>query len=244
MAKTKYLTQYPTILKEKAKKAGIKIKKADYRFLDQFMFIQEDEYTKADLELIEESQEVLISFITDTGATVTMTLDAHDADEIRFKANAALIPESLVESVGQSILGGYFIDNYLSVQLTLKNAGKSCANIIMEGKLWMDCHKKSAARKCAFYRLLFVEEINQIAYALSATGYEIHLTNSGTNPVKVIKMVRELTGWGLLESKNFVNLSPDSVIKVKDKAKALHYCAELEKVGAKVDFPPIYHSDL
>ena len=32
MAKQKYLTEYPAILKEKAKNAGVKIKKADYRF--------------------------------------------------------------------------------------------------------------------------------------------------------------------------------------------------------------------
>ena len=37
MAKQKYLTEYPAILKEKAKNAGVKIKKADYRFLDCFM---------------------------------------------------------------------------------------------------------------------------------------------------------------------------------------------------------------
>lgn len=63
MAKQKYLTEYPAMLKEKAKNAGVKIKKADYRFLDYFMFIQEEaEYPEINLELMEESEEVMLHF--------------------------------------------------------------------------------------------------------------------------------------------------------------------------------------
>lgn len=80
MAKQKYLTEYPAILKEKAKNAGVKIKKADYRFQDYFMFIQEEaEYTEIKLELMEESEEVVIDFTTHMGETIHMMMDAPDA---------------------------------------------------------------------------------------------------------------------------------------------------------------------
>ena len=77
MAKQKYLTEYPAILKEKAKNAGVKIKKADCRFLEYFMFIQEEaEYTEIKLELMEESEEVVIDFTTHMGETIHMMMDA------------------------------------------------------------------------------------------------------------------------------------------------------------------------
>lgn len=121
MAKQKYLTEYPAILKEKAKHAGVKIKKADYRFLDYFMFIQKEaEYPGVKLELIEESEEVVINFTTHMGETIHMMMDAHDASEIKFKAKVASIPASLADSVGKSILTGCFINNYLALQITLK----------------------------------------------------------------------------------------------------------------------------
>lgn len=60
MAKNKYATEYPVILKEKAKAAGIKVKKADYRFLDYFMLIQEEaEHPDVKLDLLEESKELV-----------------------------------------------------------------------------------------------------------------------------------------------------------------------------------------
>lgn len=80
MAKQKYLTEYPAILKEKAKNAGVKIKKADCRFLEYFMFIQEEaEYIENKLELMEESEEVVIDFTTHMGETIHMMKDAPDA---------------------------------------------------------------------------------------------------------------------------------------------------------------------
>lgn len=59
MAKNKYATEYPVILKEKAKAAGVKVKKADYRFLDHFILIQEEEYPDVKLDLLEESKELV-----------------------------------------------------------------------------------------------------------------------------------------------------------------------------------------
>lgn len=53
--------------------------KADYRFLDYFMFIQEEaEYSEIKLELMEESEEVVIDFTTYMGETIHMMMDAPD----------------------------------------------------------------------------------------------------------------------------------------------------------------------
>lgn len=157
MVKQKYLTEYPAILKEKAKKAGVKIKKADYRFLDYFMFIQEEaEYPEIKLELMEESEEVMIHFTTHMGETIHMTLDAHDAGEIKFKAKAARIPASLADSVGKSILTGCFINNYLALQITLENLEKAYDGVVMEGNLWIECPGEEAAGRCSFYLLILL----------------------------------------------------------------------------------------
>lgn len=41
---------------------------------------------------------------------------------------------------------------------------------------------------------MFVEQINQITHALSEMGYEVRLIKSGSQKVKAIKTVCELTG--------------------------------------------------
>lgn len=232
MAKNKYETEYPEILKEKAKAAGIKVKKTDYRFLDQFMMIQKEaDYPEVKLELIEESEEVVLSFTTHMGKTIHMMMEAHDADEVKFKTKAASIPLSLVDAVGKSILAGCFINNYLNLQITLEN-NESYADVIMSGNLWLDCLGDAAAGRCSFYLLMFIEQINQINCVLSKAGYEVRLTDFGSQKVKVIKTVRELTGWGLKEAKTFVEAVPNAVLKVGSKEEAIHYCEELAKIGA------------
>ena len=66
-------------------------------------------------------------------------------------------------------------------------------------------------------------------------GYEVRLTKPGSQKVKVIKKVCELTGWGLEEAKNFVNAAPDAIFKVGSKDEAMHCRAELAKIGAQVE---------
>lgn len=106
-------------------------------------------------------------------------LEAHAADEVRFKAKTARIPASLVDSVGQSIFTGRFINNYLSLQITLENVEESYADIVIEGKLWISCPEEDAAGRCSFYLLMFIEQINQINHALAETGYEVRLKIPG-----------------------------------------------------------------
>ena len=121
MAKNKYATEYPAILKEKAKAAGVKVKKADYHFLDHFMLIQEEaEYPDVKLDLLEESEEIVLNFITYQRAVIQMKMAAHDASEIGFHSNVIRISASLFDTVGKQILAGEFINNYLALQLTIE----------------------------------------------------------------------------------------------------------------------------
>ena len=70
--------------------------------------------------------------------------------------------------------------------------------------------------------------------AAEKTDFDVELTDVGAEKIKVIKVVRELTGLGLKEAKDLVEGAP-KVLKEgvgKDDAEAMK--AKLEEVGAKV----------
>ena len=64
--------------------------------------------------------------------------------------------------------------------------------------------------------------------------FDVELTEVGANKVKVIKVVRELTGLGLKEAKAVVDEAPKMVKEGADKAEAEDIKAKLEAEGAKV----------
>ena len=64
--------------------------------------------------------------------------------------------------------------------------------------------------------------------------FDVELTEVGTNKVKVIKVVRELTGLGLKEDKEVVDGAPKLVKEAASKAEAEDIKAKLEAEGAKV----------
>ena len=64
--------------------------------------------------------------------------------------------------------------------------------------------------------------------------FDVELTEVGPNKVKVIKVVRELTGLGLKEAKAVVDEAPKMVKEGADKAEAEDIKAKLEAEGAKV----------
>ena len=66
------------------------------------------------------------------------------------------------------------------------------------------------------------------------TEFDVELTDVGPNKVKVIKVVRELTGLGLKEAKDVVDNAPKIVKEAADKATADDIKAKLEAEGAKV----------
>ena len=65
------------------------------------------------------------------------------------------------------------------------------------------------------------------------TEFDVELTEVGPNKVKVIKVVREVTGLGLKEAKDVVDNAPKIVKEQADKATAEDIKAKLEAEGAK-----------
>jgi large subunit ribosomal protein L7/L12 len=66
------------------------------------------------------------------------------------------------------------------------------------------------------------------------TEFNVELTEVGAEKVKVIKVVRELTGLGLKEAKDAVDGAPKVIKEGVSKAEADEAKAKLEEVGAKV----------
>jgi large subunit ribosomal protein L7/L12 len=66
------------------------------------------------------------------------------------------------------------------------------------------------------------------------TEFNVELTDVGPNKVKVIKVVRDLTGLGLKEAKDLVDGAPKMVKEAVSKAEADDMKAKLEAEGAKV----------
>ena len=66
------------------------------------------------------------------------------------------------------------------------------------------------------------------------TEFDVELTEVGPNKVKVIKVVREITGLGLKEAKDAVDGAPKVIKEQADKASAEDAKAKLEAEGAKV----------
>ena len=72
------------------------------------------------------------------------------------------------------------------------------------------------------------------APAEEKTEFDVELTEAGANKIKVIKVVREITGLGLKEAKDLVEGAPKVVKEQADKATADDIKAKLEAEGAKV----------
>ena len=66
------------------------------------------------------------------------------------------------------------------------------------------------------------------------TEFDVELTEAGANKVKVIKVVREVTGLGLKEAKDVVDGAPKVVKQGASKEEAEDVKAKLEAEGAKV----------
>ncbi len=66
------------------------------------------------------------------------------------------------------------------------------------------------------------------------TEFDVELTEVGPNKIKVIKVIREVTGLGLKESKDLVEAAPKVVKEAAPKAEADDLKAKLEAEGAKV----------
>ena len=72
------------------------------------------------------------------------------------------------------------------------------------------------------------------AAAEEKTEFDVELTEVGPNKVKVIKVVRELTGLGLKEAKDAVDGAPKVIKEDATKEEAEEAKTKLEAEGAKV----------
>ena len=66
------------------------------------------------------------------------------------------------------------------------------------------------------------------------TEFDVELTDVGAEKVKVIKVVREVTGLGLKEAKDVVDNAPKTLKEAASKEEAEDIKKKLEEVGAKV----------
>ena len=66
------------------------------------------------------------------------------------------------------------------------------------------------------------------------TEFDVELTEVGGQKVKVIKVVREITGLGLKDAKAVVDGAPKAIKEAVSKEEAEDIKKQLEEVGAKV----------
>jgi large subunit ribosomal protein L7/L12 len=67
------------------------------------------------------------------------------------------------------------------------------------------------------------------------TEFDVVLADIGSEKIKVIKVVRTLTGLGLKEAKDLVDGAPGNVKESVSKDEAEEAKNQLEEVGAKVE---------
>ena len=72
------------------------------------------------------------------------------------------------------------------------------------------------------------------AEAEEKTEFDVELTEVGAEKVKVIKVVREVTGLGLKEAKDLVDGAPKMLKEGASKEEAEDIKKKLDEVGAKV----------
>ena len=74
-----------------------------------------------------------------------------------------------------------------------------------------------------------------VAAAEEKDEFDVELVSAGSSKVKVIKVVREITGLGLKEAKELVDNAPKVVKEAVSKAEAEEIKAKLEAEGAEVN---------
>ena len=65
--------------------------------------------------------------------------------------------------------------------------------------------------------------------------FDVILANAGGQKIKVIKVVREITGLGLKDAKELVDSAPKPIKEGVSKEEAEELKAKLEEVGAQVE---------
>ena len=75
----------------------------------------------------------------------------------------------------------------------------------------------------------------EAAAAEEKTEFDVILANAGAEKIKVIKVVREITGLGLADAKAVVDGAPKTLKEAASKEEAEEIKAKLAEVGATVE---------
>jgi len=67
------------------------------------------------------------------------------------------------------------------------------------------------------------------------TEFDVVLKEAGAEKLKVVKVVRELTGLALKEAKDLVDNAPSTIKEGANKEEAANMKAKIEEVGGKVE---------
>jgi large subunit ribosomal protein L7/L12 len=82
--------------------------------------------------------------------------------------------------------------------------------------------------------LLLHQPLGEKLPLLKKTEFDITLAEAGSEKIKVIKIVREITALGLKEAKELVESAPKPLKEGVKKEEAEEMKKRLEEVGAKV----------
>jgi large subunit ribosomal protein L7/L12 len=80
-----------------------------------------------------------------------------------------------------------------------------------------------------------IEEEFGVTAAAPVAEFDLVLESAGGQKIKVIKVVREITGLGLKEAKEIVDNAPKALKEGISKEEAEEAKAKLEEVGASVE---------
>lgn len=73
------------------------------------------------------------------------------------------------------------------------------------------------------------------AAAEEKSEFDVVLADAGAEKIKVVKVVKDITGLGLKEAKEMVDGAPKTIKEAASKEVAEEIKAKLEEVGAKVE---------
>lgn len=73
------------------------------------------------------------------------------------------------------------------------------------------------------------------APAEEQTEFNVVLAEAGAEKIKVIKVVREITGLGLKEAKDLVDGAPKPIKEAVSKQEAEEIAAKFKETGAKIE---------
>ena len=73
------------------------------------------------------------------------------------------------------------------------------------------------------------------AAAEDKSEFDVVLADAGAEKIKVVKVVKDITGLGLKEAKEMVDGAPKTIKEGASKEDAEEIKAKLEEVGAKVE---------